>query len=353
MKGFNASMNSSKLQKLIADNVLLPSVGVGICLLFWCFLSWVTWDEAAGQSDFPSPMATWEESAKYWIAPPATYSDDMSFGARMVHLVSYPFSRNDDEGFDGMGLEVWRSLKLVGMGYGVAILAAIPIGFLLGGSQGFAKMFDPIFQILRPISPLAWFPLAGLLVVAIRRYNEEVDATQLQCIVTIAMCSIWPTILNTAVGVRAVPQDYLNVAKVLRLSPLKLFSRILLPATLPYMFTGFRLSLGIAWLVIVAAEMLSGKNGIGAFVNTQYQSSTYGPMIAAVILIGFVGFVLDRLMTLIEKNATLLFSCPSILFRALQSLRFHRKSTRAIPSTSLGAHSVAVVLIQENSDATA
>lgn len=346
-------MKLFKIQKFIADNIFLPSVGVGICLLFWCFLSWVTWDEAAGQSDFPSPMMTWEESSKYWIAPPATYSEEMGFGARMIHLASYPFSRNEDEGFDGLGLEVWRSLKLVGMGYCVAILAAIPIGFLLGGSQGFAKMFDPIFQILRPISPLAWFPLAGLLVVAIRRYNEEVDATQLQCVVTIAMCSIWPTILNTAVGVRAVPQDYLNVAKVLRLSPLKLFSRILLPATLPYMFTGFRLSLGIAWLVIVAAEMLSGKNGIGAFVNIQYQSSTYGPMIAAVILIGFVGFVLDRFMTLIEKNATFLLSCPSIVFRAMQGLRLPSRSTRSIASSSLGAHAVAVVLSQENSDATA
>ncbi|XZE36649.1 ABC transporter permease [Pirellulaceae bacterium SH501] len=346
-------MNTSKIQKFVADNIFLPSVGIGICLLFWCFLSWVTWDEAAGQSDFPSPMATWEESAKYWIAPSSTYSEEMGLGARIAQFVTYPFSRNEDEGFDGMGLEVWRSLTLVGMGYGVAILAAIPIGFLLGGSPGFAKMFDPIFQILRPISPLAWFPLAGLLVVAIRRYNEEVDATQLQCVVTIAMCSIWPTILNTAVGVRAVPQDYLNVAKVLRLSPLKLFSRILLPATLPYMFTGFRLSLGIAWLVIVAAEMLSGKNGIGAFVNTQYQSSTYGPMIAAVILIGFVGFVLDRLMTLIERNATLLLSCPSILFRAMESLRVQQRSTRSLASTSIGAHAVAVVLSQENSDATA
>ncbi len=117
------------------------------------------------------------------------------------------------------------------------------------------------------------------------------------------MCSLWPTVVNTAVGVRAIPQDYINVARVLRLSPRKLFTRILLPATLPQMFTGFRLSLGIAWLVIVAAEMLSGKNGIGAFVNNQYQSGTYGPMIAAVILIGFVGFILDRLMTLCEQNA--------------------------------------------------
>jgi len=298
-------MNSVKLQKFLVDNVVLPMVGMVACLVLWTVLSWLTYDAKAGVSDFPSPITTWKDSVKYFV---------------------HPFTSNKAEGYDGIGLEIWRSLQLVAMGYGMAIVAAIPMGFLLGGSQRFARMFDPIFQILRPISPLAWFPLAGLIVVAIRRYNREIDATQLQCIFTIAMCSIWPTILNTAVGVRAIPQDYLNVAKVLRLSPLKLFSRILLPATMPYMFTGFRLSLGIAWLVIVAAEMLSGKNGIGAFVNNQYQSGTYGPMIAAVIVIGLVGFVLDRAMNLVEQNATLLLSLPSKFGRWIEQARLARRS---------------------------
>ena len=278
-----------RFQIIFVDKVLLPCVGIGLCLIFWCAVSWITYDTQAGVSDFPSPLVTWTESAKYFAKS---------------------FSHNEAEGFDGIGLETWRSLQLVAMGYGLAMMAAVPLGFLLGGSVYFAKMFDPIFQILRPISPLAWFPLAGLIVVAIRRYNQEVDATQLQCIFTIAMCSIWPTILNTAVGVRAIPQDYLNVGKVLQLSSWRLFSRILLPATMPYMFTGFRLSLGIAWLVIVAAEMLSGKNGIGAFVNNQYQSGTYGPMIAAVIVIGVVGFVLDRLTSVLEKNAFTWIALP-------------------------------------------
>jgi nitrate/nitrite transport system permease protein len=277
------------MKRLLVDNLLLPGVGMVACLTFWCFLSWMTYDDQARTSDFPSPWVTWSESAKYFWRP---------------------FSHHESEGFDGIGLEIWRSLQLVGMGYGLALLLAVPVGFLLGGSALFAKMFDPIFQLLRPISPLAWFPLAGLIVIAVRRQFRDIDATQLQCIFTIAMCSIWPTILNTAVGVRAIPHDYLNVAKVLRLSPLKLFWRILLPATIPNMFTGFRLSLGIAWLVIVAAEMLSGKNGIGAFVNNQYQAGTYGPMIAAVIVIGAVGFALDRIMNLLERNATYLLSLP-------------------------------------------
>ncbi len=319
-------MNASKLNKMFVDNVALPSIGIVVCLLLWCFLSWATWDASTNSCDFPSPITTWKDSAKYFASP---------------------FTHNAEEGFDGIGLEIWRSLVLVGMGYGMAIIAAVPIGFLLGGSYRFARMFDPIFQILRPISPLAWFPLAGLIVIAIRRHNKEIDATQLQCIFTIAMCSVWPTILNTAVGVRAIPQDYLNVAKVLRLSSFKLFSRILLPATMPYMFTGFRLSLGIAWLVIVAAEMLSGKNGIGAFVNNQYQSGTYGPMIAAVIAIGLVGFVLDRAMNVVEKNSTLLLNCPSMAIRLFHRLR--------VPSSAsfVSNESVPALLKKETSDATA
>lgn len=308
-------MNSTKLTKFLIDSIFLPLIGISACIALWAALSWLTFDAKAGVSDFPSPLVTWKDSAKYF---------------------AHPFSSNKAEGYDGIGLEIWRSLQLVGMGYGMAILAAIPIGFLLGGSHRFARMFDPIFQILRPISPLAWFPLAGLIVVAIRRYNREIDATQLQCIFTIAMCSIWPTILNTAVGVRAIPQDYLNVAKVLRLSPLKLFARVLLPATMPYMFTGFRLSLGIAWLVIVAAEMLSGKNGIGAFVNNQYQSGTYGPMIAAVIMIGLVGFVLDRLMNVVEKNAMFILSIPTRIKRNMEAMRAAR-SASLVPAPALNS----------------
>lgn len=298
-------MNFSKLGRLAFDGMVLPAVGIACVVCLWCVLSSLTYDTEAQVSDFPSPITTWNESVKYFVNP---------------------FSSNTEEGFDGIGLETWRSLKLVAMGYGMAILFAIPIGFLLGGSRSFARMFDPIFQVLRPISPLAWFPLAGLIVIAIRRHNQEIDATQLQCIFTIAMCSIWPTILNTAVGVRAIPQDYLNVGKVLRLSPWKLFTRILLPATMPYMFTGFRLSLGIAWLVIVAAEMLSGKNGIGAFVNNQYQAGTYGPMIAAVLVIGVVGFMLDRVMNLVESNSMLILGLPSRMKRLLGRLTSFRSS---------------------------
>jgi nitrate/nitrite transport system permease protein len=159
-------------------------------------------------------------------------------------------------------------------------------------SAKFNKGFDPIIQILRPVSPLAWLPLGLVL------FQKPEPAG----IFTIAMCSMWPTVLNTALGVRAIPQEYLNVARVLQLSRAKTLLKVLLPAALPYMFTGFRLSLGIAWLVIVAAEMLTGAPGVGGFLWQEYNSLIYEHIILCILTIGLVGFLLDRLMGLVERR---------------------------------------------------
>jgi nitrate/nitrite transport system permease protein len=163
---------------------------------------------------------------------------------------------------------------------------------LLGGSAWFSKGFDPIIQILRPVSPLAWLPLGLVL------FGKPEPAG----IFTIAMCSMWPTVLNTAVGVRSIPQEFLNVARVLRLSRTKTLFKVLLPAALPYMFTGFRLSLGIAWLVIVAAEMLTGAPGVGGFLWQEYNSLIYEHIILCILTIGLVGFLLDRVMGVVERR---------------------------------------------------
>jgi nitrate/nitrite transport system permease protein len=191
----------------------------------------------------------------------------------------------------------WYSLILVAKGYALALLIGTPIGFFLGLSPTFAKMFDPLIQILRPVSPLAWLPLGLVLFLGAGK-----EAGTWGALFTIAICSMWPTVLNTAVGVRAVPQDYLNVGRVLKLSRWKTLTKILLPATLPYMFTGFRLSLGIAWLVIVAAEMLTGRPGVGGFLWQEYNSLIYEHIILSILTIGLVGFVLDRLMSLVERR---------------------------------------------------
>src|SRR5205814_417237 len=174
-----------------------------------------------------------------------------------------------------------------------------PLKFLIGITKAFARTFDTIIQILRPVSPLAWLPLGLVLFLSAGKQASELGA-----LFTIAICAMWPTVLNTAVGVRAVPQDYLNVARVLKLSRAKTLFKILLPATLPYMFTGYRLSLGIAWLVIVAAEMLTARPGVGGFRSQEYNSLIYVHFILCFVSIGVVGFVLVRFMSLSWARCT-------------------------------------------------
>jgi nitrate/nitrite transport system permease protein len=249
-------------------NLLLGAGGVGLFLLFWVFLSSIA-------ETLPSPVATWE-SAKPYILEPFAKRGEQDQG--ILRLAGY-------------------SLSLVAQGYLLALLIGTPIGFCLGLSPTFTRMFDPVIQVLRPVSPLAWLPLGIALF-----YNAGRDALEYGALFTIAVCAMWPTVLNTAVGVRAVPQDYLNVGRVLKLSRTQMLFRILVPATLPYMFTGFRLSLGIAWLVIVAAEMLTGKTGVGAFLWNEYNNSNYGNIIFSILTIGAIGFVLDRLMSAVEAR---------------------------------------------------
>jgi nitrate/nitrite transport system permease protein len=294
---------NTKLREVLLNAVVLPLVGVGLFLAVWQVASVLTYNPDKQRSTLPSPAETVKQSSKYLAAP---------------------FSHNEAEGFDGLGLLTLQSLSLVARGYLVALVLGVPLGFMLGSSKIFTTTFDPIFQVLRPVSPLAWFPLAGLIMVALKRTYPTLDATTWQCVVTIAICALWPTALNTAVGVRAIPQDYLNVAKVLKLSPAQRFIKILIPASLPYMFTGFRLSLGIAWLVIVAAEMLSGKTGIGFFVFDSYNAENYGAMLMSILVIGVVGFVLDRVMSLAERNVDTLLNLPSAVLRKVRSVRAAR-----------------------------
>ncbi|MFO1497221.1 MAG: ABC transporter permease subunit [Verrucomicrobiota bacterium] len=201
-------MNRTWLQKI--DWLVLPLLGFVAVLGLWT-LSSSTWAK-----ELPSPMKTWQSSKTYILEP---------FAKR-------------GEMDQGILRFTWYSLQLVAKGYVLALVIGTPIGFLLGLSQLFAKTFDPIIQVLRPVSPLAWLPLGLVLFL---RFGK--DASELGALFTIALCSMWPTVLNTAVGVRAVPQDYLNVARVLKLSRRVTLMKVLIPATLPYMFNGFRLSL--------------------------------------------------------------------------------------------------------------
>src|SRR5262245_10797879 len=244
-------------------NLLFPLCGIGLALAAW-------WAASSYVKDLPSPMRTWEESRIY-ILEPLTKRGETDQG--ILLLAS-------------------DSRCPVAQGFLLGIAIATPLGFLLGVSPTLTRMFDPLMQVLRPISPLAWLPLGLVL------FQKSEPAA----LFAIAVCSMWPTVVNTMMGVRAIPQDYWNVAKVLRLSKTTTFLKIVVPATLPYMFTGYRLSLGIAWLVIVASEMLTGTPGIGGFLWQEYNSLIYAHILLAILTIGVVGFALDRLMGLAESR---------------------------------------------------
>src|SRR5438093_11578525 len=244
-------------------HIVLPLSGIALVGLVWL---------VASQSvpDLPSPLRTWEESKLYLLKP----------------------LEKRGEMDQGIALLAYYSLVRVSKGFVLGIAIATPLGLLLGMSRTLNRMLDPVIQILRPISPLAWLPL-GLVV-----FRKSEPAAMF----AIAICSMWPTVINGAAGVRAIPQDYWNVAKVLRLSRFTTFTKIVVPATLPYIFTGYRLSLGIAWLVIVASEMLTGTPGIGGFLWQEYNSLIYAHILLAIITIGFVGYCLDRLMGMAEAR---------------------------------------------------
>lgn len=242
----------------------LPLLGASIVLALWALLSHTV------APDLPSPWRTWQESRQY-ILQPFFKDGEMNQGIGRFALLS-----------------LWRVAK----GFLLAIAIGTPLGFLLGLSPTFHRLFDPVIQVLRPISPLAWLPL-GLIVF---------QASEPAAIFTIAVCAMWPTVINTAVGVRRINPDYLNVGRVLRLSPFTMLRKIIIPATLPYLFTGYRLSLGLAWLVIVASEMLTGAPGVGGFLWQEYNSLVYAHILLSMITIGVIGFILDRLMSLAERR---------------------------------------------------
>ncbi|MDF3834412.1 nitrate ABC transporter permease [Cupriavidus basilensis] len=240
-----------------------PLAGFALFLLVWQGI-------AAMIPAIPTPAATWQAA---------------------VPLFSDPFYRNGPND-QGIGWNVLASLARVGAGFGLAALIGIPAGFALGRFAFLNAMMAPIISLLRPVSPLAWLPIGLLL------FKSANPAA----IWAIFICSIWPMVINTAVGVTRVPQDYLNVARVLDLSEWKVFTRVLLPAVLPYMLTGVRLSIGTAWLVIVAAEMLTGGTGIGFWLWDEWNNLKVEHIVIAIFIIGVVGLLLEyALLTLARR----------------------------------------------------
>lgn len=251
--------------RALALRVLPPVISVALLIGLWGLAT------MKGGS-FPTPAATFDAAVK---------------------LFADPFYRNGPND-QGIGWNILNSLGRVGMGFGLAALVGIPLGFIIGRFEFANRMVSPLIALLKPVSPLAWLPI-GLL--AFKSANPA-------AIWTIFICSIWPMVVNTAVGVQRVPQDYLNVARVLKLSEWKVITRILLPAVLPYVLTGVRLSVGTAWLVIVAAEMLTGGVGIGFWVWDEWNNLNVAHILIAIFVIGTVGLLLEWALISLAKHFT-------------------------------------------------
>ena len=264
MKHTKSSVEAQKSIKSASPSVDLrewalaivpPVLGLGLLIGLWALVS------ISSGSSIPGPLDTW---------------------AQAMQVFADPFYRNGPND-QGVGWNVLQSLQRVAVGFGLAALVGIPAGFAIGRFNFLARMFNPLIGLMRPVSPLAWLPI-GLLV--FKGANPA-------AIWTIFTCSIWPMVINTAVGVQRVPQDYMNVARVLALSEWKILTTILFPAVLPYMLTGVRLAVGTAWLVIVAAEMLTGGGGIGFWVWDEWNNLNVKNIIIAIFVIGIVGLILE------------------------------------------------------------
>ncbi|HOB61296.1 MAG TPA: nitrate ABC transporter permease [Candidatus Competibacteraceae bacterium] len=248
----------------IVRAILLPSAVFLLVLAVWTLVHYQV------TRDIPTPVEAWTQA---------------------VAVFSHPFYVTGPNDM-GIGWQVLYSLGRVMAGFALAVVVGIPVGFLMGSSRAMHQAFYPLVQILRPVSPLAWLPI-GLLVF---------QAKDPSAIFVIFVTSIWPVIVNTAAGVQAIPQDYLNVARVLQLGKLEVTRRILIPATLPHILTGMRLSLSVAWMVIVAAEMLTGGIGIGFYVWDEWNNLNVSSIIVAIGVIGLVGIVLESLMNLVQHH---------------------------------------------------
>jgi nitrate/nitrite transport system permease protein len=232
----------------------------------------------------------WEWAAS---GPAASLPPPSRVWADARELILNPFY--DRGGLDkGLGLHLFASLQRVAVGFALSAVVGIALGMLVGSSRLAMRSLDPLFQVLRTVPPLAWLPLS------LAAFREA----QPSAIFVIFITAVWPIIINTAVGVRNVPADYRNVARVIRLSPIDWFLRIVVPAAAPYIFTGLRIGVGLSWLAIIAAEMLIGGVGIGFFVWDAWNSSNLSDIIVALAYIGIVGFLLDRSMALIGRAVT-------------------------------------------------
>ena len=291
--------------KVVWKSFVTPLLAIALFLGLWAYGASKV-ETSLGQ--VPGPAMVYEQALGLWNEHLAERTRETEFYEKQLSENEALLARDPGASISFFAYtgrptyidQIRTSLYTVFIGFVIASLVALPIGIVCGLSTTVMRALNPIIQILKPVSPLAWLPIVTMVVSAVYVTSDALFAKSfIISAVTVALCSLWATLINTALGVSSVNQDYVNVARVLKLSPLKKTFKIVLPATLPLIFTGLRISLGVGWMVLIAAEMLAQNPGLGKFIWDEFQngsSQSLARIMVAVVTIGLIGFMLDRIM---------------------------------------------------------
>ena len=300
----------SSIARTVGKTLALPLAGILIFLMLWQGVA-NNIDTSLGQ--FPGPVQVWEQSKGLLAEHQREREKAAAFYQRQEDRNAKRLAQNPDaevkiRSYTGKATfldQVITSLYTVSFGFLIATVIAVPLGIVCGLSEKVYQSVNPIIQTFKPVSPLAWLPLVTMVVSALYVSDEPAFSKSfVTSAFTVSLCCLWPTLINTAVGVSNIDKDLINVSKVLRLTPFAHLTKIVLPSSIPMIFTGLRLSLGIGWMVLIAAEMLAQNPGLGKFVWDEFQngsSESLARIMVAVLTIGAIGFVLDRLMLSIQR----------------------------------------------------
>jgi len=290
--------------------VLMPATGGIVFLLFWSIAA-QNIDTSLGK--FPGPAAVIQQFGVLYQEHMSESDKEAAFFVRQQQRNEQRIAQDPNyvakirayTGKNTFPQQIVTSLVTVLSGFLLAVVIAIPLGIAIGLSESLNMAISPIVQLFKPVSPLAWLPLVTMVVSAVYVTPDPwVEKAFLTSMITVTLCCLWPMVINTSIGVAAIDSDLVNVSRVLQLSALKHVQKIVLPASIPMMFTGMRLSLGIAWMVLIAAEMLAQNPGLGKFVWDEYQngsSESLSRIMASVLVIGFIGYLLDRAMLQLQR----------------------------------------------------
>jgi len=305
--------NKQEQLNVLAKSILVPLLAFGVFLMLWAS---VASQIKTSLGQVPGPVQVWEQTVTLYNEHVEEGKKEQAFIDRQIKRNEKKLAKNPDakvkiRPYTGKTTyldQIWTSIYTVLTGFIVASLIAIPVGIICGLSTTIYKAMNPLIQMFKPVSPLAWLPIVTMVVSAVYVSDDPMfDKSYLNSAITVTLCCLWPTIINTTVGVSSIDSDLINVSRVLRLGWMTKVMKIVLPSSIPMMFAGLRVSLGIGWMVLIAAEMLAQNPGLGKFVWDEFQngsSDSLARIMVAVFTIGIIGFLLDRIMLMLQKSVS-------------------------------------------------